>query len=152
MALAVLNAVDRAVFGTDRLDQYHAALTGDGGEILLKLERNARRLHMFTNLGDFEGLVQACDALTEMCRSTRQASEFGPAINIDQAVLDQGVLTSLTVVLGRENQPESSRAAAELLAELASGAEQRRALMHSGVLKPLVLQIRKASDPRLLRE
>jgi hypothetical protein len=146
----LLHVADRAMGGamySSPLDQYQATLTG-GTDIQVTLERNVRLLHMFANLGDGEGQVQACDTLTELCRSTRRSAA---KLVLDQALIDQGALTSLLVLL-RTERVEPCRAAAELLTELTSGAEQRRALVRSGVLQPLLERMRRTADPRLLRE
>lgn len=128
------------------LTQYHAALDPyfSAPADLKALERLCRALNLYVNLGDAEGQVQACDALCEMLRN-------GAGGLAGRAVLDQGTLPSLVVVLqGARTEP--CRAAAALLAEVCTGAQQRRAVVRSGLLRPLVELLRKASEPRLLRE
>ena len=50
----------------DYTPAYDAALSGSAPQDLKVLERHARALNVYVNLGDAEGQVQACDALTEM--------------------------------------------------------------------------------------
>ena len=128
------------------LTQYAASLSGSAPAELKAIERLCRSLNLYTNLGDTDGQVQACDALCEMC-GTPTGGFF-----LSRAVVDQGTLPSLVVVL-HGAKPEPSRAAAALLAEIcARGGEQRKAVVRSGALRPLVALLRQSSESRLLRE
>ena len=118
------------------LTQYAASLSGTAPAELKAIERLCRSLNLYTNLGDTDGQVQACDALCEMC-GTPTGGFF-----LSRAVVDQGTLPSLVVVL-HGAKPEPSRAAAALLAEIcARGGEQRKAVVRSGALRPLVALLR----------
>lgn len=145
---ALARSADRIFSSLDRpaeggaLSQYVASL-GGGSEEQVALEKSLRLLHMFVRFGDALGTVQACDALVQLIRT-------GGATR--QAVLDGSALPSLVLVLQTE-RPDSWRAATELLAELAAGDDhQRRALLRSGAVPPLVQHLRQATDPALLRE
>ncbi len=126
----------------DELAMYAASLT-NAPEAARAIEKGARMLNLFANLRDVEGQIQACDALTEMCR----AGAGAPA----RAIVEHDVLPALVSIV-QAGRTEPCRAAAELTAELCGGAEQRRAVVRSGMLKPLISLLRKASEPRLLRE
>ena len=128
------------------LTQYAASLSGSAPAELKAIERLCRSLNLYTNLNDTDGQVQACDALCEM-NHTPNGSLF-----LARAVMDQGTLPSLVVVL-HGGKPEPCRAAAALLAEICGRAsEQRKAVVRSGALKPLVSLLRHSDEPRLLRE
>ena len=126
----------------DVLTQYAAALT-NAPEAAQALEKGVRMLNLFTNMGDLAGQVEACDALCETCR----AGSGAPG----RAIVDHGALVALKAIL-QGARIEPCRAAAELIAALCSVADQRRAVVRSGLLKPLIVLLRKASEPRLLRE
>ena len=145
---ALARSADRIFSSLDRpsdggaLSQYVASL-GGGSEEQVALEKSLRLLHMFVRFGDALGTVQACDALVQLIRT-------GGATR--QAVLDGSALPSLVLVL-QTDRPDSWRAATELLAELAAGDDhQRRALLRSGAVPPLVQHLRHATEPTLLRE
>lgn len=149
MASALLGG---SSFGDEEpiLQQYAASLSAGAPAELKALERWCRSLNIYVNLGDAEGQVQACDALQEMCSSKSAGGLGGPLLA--RACLDQGTLPSLVVVL-HGARAEPCRAASALLAELcAAGSEQRKAVVRSGALKPLVAHLRRSSEPRLLRE
>lgn len=129
----------------DVLVGYAHTLSASAPLELKDLEQTARALNLYTNVGDAEGQAQACDALCERVRA-------GVGGLAGRAVIDQGTLPSIIVILqgGRE---EPCRAAAALLSEICSaGGEQRRAVVRSGALRPLVPLLRKSHEPRLLRE
>ena len=148
MASALLGG---SSFGDDEepiLQQYAASLSGNASQELKATERWCRSLNLYVNMGDAEGQVQACDALQLMCSS----SETLGGQLLARAVLDQGTMPSLVMIL-HGARAEPCRAASGLLAELcAAGSEQRKAIVRSGALKPLVAHLRRSSEARLLRE
>ena len=89
----IVATLDR-VIGASSLDGTLAgassSLSGVAREEALELERAVRTLHMFANLGDAAGQVKACDALIKLSRGRR---------DLQQSLVDQGVLASLVVVL-----------------------------------------------------